>query len=80
MIFRMSSRILILAFAVIATAPMGRLFAQSPQKTEAKNPGQKKAAQSQLYTDPATGIVYRKVVRTIEKPVYETKYLSLIHI
>ena len=25
------------------------------------------------YTDPATGIVYRKVVRTVERPVYETK-------
>ena len=25
------------------------------------------------YTDPATGIVYRKVVRTIERPVVETK-------
>lgn len=25
------------------------------------------------YTDPATGIVYRKVIRTIERPVVETK-------
>ncbi|WP_404305200.1 hypothetical protein [Neorhodopirellula lusitana] len=28
---------------------------------------------SGFYTDPATGIVYRKVTRTIERPVVETK-------
>ena len=31
-------------------------------------------AQSGFFTDPQTGIVYRKINRTIEKPVVETKY------
>lgn len=38
-------------------------FAQSP----AANPN------SQLYTDPATGIIYRPVRRTIERPVVQTE-------
>ena len=25
------------------------------------------------YTDPASGFVYRRVIRTVERPVYETK-------
>ena len=31
-------------------------------------------AQTGFFTDPQTGIVYRKINRTIEKPVVETKY------
>ncbi len=31
------------------------------------------AQDSGLYTDPATGIVYRKVQKTVERPVYETQ-------
>ncbi len=31
------------------------------------------AQESGLYTDPETGIVYRKVQKTVERPVYETQ-------
>jgi hypothetical protein len=31
------------------------------------------ATNQDFYTDPATGVVYRKVMRTIERPVAETK-------
>lgn len=61
---RKFSRRMHLASALLGISTFTGLVATNPVAAE-QTPG--------FFTDPATGIVYRQVTRTIEKPVVETK-------
>ncbi|MGB7328055.1 MAG: hypothetical protein WBD31_24480 [Rubripirellula sp.] len=56
--------------AIASTLVASSVSAQAPETAKAASPG------AGYYTDPATGIVYRQVAQTIERPVYETKMQS----
>jgi hypothetical protein len=60
--FCQNRRLIKLAAVLVVAAPA--VFLSTVSRAE-DSPG--------YYTDPATGIVYRKVIRTIERPIVETK-------
>lgn len=71
----MMSSVGCLGIAAIVLGDAARSVAQPPstQALPAGPAGQTGQASAPYYTDPATGIVYRRVHRTIERPVMETQ-------
>ncbi|TWU54446.1 hypothetical protein Poly51_31650 [Rubripirellula tenax] len=63
---RISSRVVMRGFSITAAAITTTILSTSALAQS--GPG--------YYTDPATGIVYRQVAKTIETPVVETKMVS----
>ena len=60
---------------VVVVSTFGSLTANAQDSAEKRsNTATNDGPKGELYTNPATGIVYRKVVRTVENPVYETKF------
>lgn len=57
----------------LAAAGPGRAIAQVPGATSAPGAASLPESASGYYTNPDTGIVYRKVTRTVETPVTETR-------
>ncbi|TWU55172.1 hypothetical protein [Rubripirellula reticaptiva] len=64
------------AAAIASTLAASGASAQGPSTAPSQSTNASAPPGAGYYTDPATGIVYRQVAQTIERPVYETKMQS----